>query len=161
MDESGLTRFSGGWLCFIVPAGYIGSSLIGCVLLFTGFSQRASRWMAGVIGVILVITCLLAGSFMTLLMGLGLSAFLGSAVWYQEGKYTQYLILFMGTIGSVVSLLNILGSTVFHTIEGSDATVFASKCSILIPAFVYGIIWLAISAIIIGLSLCLAIKYQK
>lgn len=161
MDESGLTRFSGGWYCAIVPAGYIGTSLSGSILLFTGFSPRASRWAAGVVGIILGITCFWAGSVMTLIMAIGLALLLGLAVFYQEGKYTQYLILFMGTIASVVSLLNIMSSTVFHTIDGSDATAFAKHCSILVPAFAYGILWFLISSLVIALTLCLALRYTK
>lgn len=161
MDESGLTRFSGGWYCAIVPAGYMGSSLIGCVLLATGFSQKASRYTSAAVGVILAITCIWAGSVMTMVMSLVLAAALGGAVFFREGRFTQYLVLFMGTSASLVSILNIVSSTVFHTIEGSDATAFARRCSILIPAFVYGIIWAIVSIVLVGGSLLLAIRLTK
>lgn len=161
MDESGLTRFSGGLFCLIVPAGYIGSSLFGCILLFTGFERRWSKYMAMVVGVILAITCLLSGTIMTMIMSLGLAALLAAASFYEDGKYTQYLILFMGTCASTVSILNILSSTVFHTINGSDAAIFAKHCSILIPAFVYGILWAVISVFMIMVTLLLAVRYTR
>lgn len=44
MNEAGATRFSGGWPCLILPAGYIGSTAMGAVLLFTGFGHRTSRY---------------------------------------------------------------------------------------------------------------------
>lgn len=160
MDESGLTRFHGGISCAIIPAGYLGSSLIGGILLFCGFRQKTSRWMAAAVGVILAATFWL-GDLKTMIIALILAAGLAGAVWYEEGKYTQYFILFMGTSASVVSLLNILSSTVFHTIDGSDATAFAKECSFLIPAFVFGLLWMVISVILIGVTLLLAIKYTK
>lgn len=161
MDESGLTRFSGGWYCAIVPAGYIGSSLAGCVLLFSGFGRKPSRCMAIVVSLILLTTLFLAGSLLTAIISLALIAGMAFAIWYEEGLYIQYIILFMGTIASIVSILNILSSTVFHTIEGSDAVAFAQHCSFLVPSFVYGIIWALISAGLIAASVCIALIYFK
>jgi len=161
MDESGLTRFQGGWYCAILPAGYIGSTCTGCILLYTAFSPRASRYTAAAVGLILGVTCLMAGSVMTAVMSVGLAVMLGGAVWWREGQYTQYFVMFMGTIASTVSLLNILSSTVFHTIDGSDATAFAKHCSVLVPAFVFGLLWLLISVLLVAGTLCLAIRYTK
>jgi hypothetical protein len=82
-------------------------------------------------------------------------------VWYEEGRYTQFVILFMGTIASIISVLNILSSTVFHTIDGSDAVAFAQRCSVLIPAFVYGLLWALISLVLIAGSIALALIFYK
>lgn len=161
MDESGLTRFSGGWHCAIAPAGYIGSSVAGCAILFTGFSQKHSRYTAIVICIILLLTLALAGSFSTIIIAAFLITGMGFAIWYQEGRYVQYLILFMGTIASIVSILNILSSTVFHTIPGSDATVFAKQCSVLLPAFVFGLIWALISVALLAGSIGAALAFYK
>jgi Peptidase M50B-like len=161
MDESGLTRFSGGWYCAIVPAGYIGSSLAGCILLFAGFGKKSSRYLAIAINIILVLTLFWAGSLATIIISVVLVAAMTFSVWYQEGVYTQYLIIFMGTIASIVSVLNILSSTVFHTIDGSDAVAFAKHCSFLVPSFVYGLLWAFSSLTLIAASVGAALIFFK
>lgn len=161
MDESGLTRFSGGWSCFILPAGYIGSTLIGAIMLFMAFGHRSSNWTAlGVLG-ILLITLWYSDGLFTVISSLTLMALVGWAWYYRDGTYTRHFILFLGAIASFQGILSILNTTVFHTIEGSDAYVFARKCSFLIPAFVYGLLWFIISLALVGASLASALVFFK
>lgn len=122
-----------------------------------GFDVKASKASSIAIIIILLATLRWSAAWYTALLTLGLIGLMIPAHFIQEGRYLRYFILFMGAIGSVVSLLNILSTTVFNTIEGSDAVVFARECSILVPAFVYGIIWLLISIVIITASICSAL----
>lgn len=64
-------------------------------------------------------------------------------------------------ICSTKGLQTTLNSVVFHTIEGSDAHVFARQCSILVPAFVYGLIWLLASIAIVALAIYSALIVYK
>jgi hypothetical protein len=49
LDKSGLIRYVGGSVCLILPAGYIGSSVAGGVLLFFSFDKKysdfATKWV--------------------------------------------------------------------------------------------------------------------
>jgi hypothetical protein len=45
-DEGGLTRMKGGAACWTLPAGYLGSSFIGSLLVFAGFDTVASKSLA-------------------------------------------------------------------------------------------------------------------
>ncbi|PJF16992.1 hypothetical protein PSACC_03197 [Paramicrosporidium saccamoebae] len=160
-DESGATRFSGGWLCLILPAGYIGSTLIGALLVFMAFGHRTAKWSAVIVILILLVTLFFSSGLFTILSSLGLTALLGFAFMFKDGAFTRHVILFLGAIASVQSILSILNATVFNTIEGSDAYVFAHRCSVLIPAFVYGILWFIISLALLALSVLSALVVFK
>lgn len=161
MDESGATRFSGGHICLILPAGYIGSTLMGALLLFMGFGYRTSRYGSLGIIVILLMTLWFAGNWFALFSSILLGAMLLGAFFYQDGAYTRHYILFLGVICSMEAILSILNGTVFHTIKESDAYVFSQRCSFLLPAFVFGLLWLIISIGLVGLSTCSALVFFK
>jgi len=161
-DESGFTRFVGGWTCMVAPAGYVGSAIAGAVLLFGGFApEKYAKYMALGVNAILLLTLYWASSWFTRVMALVLIGMVGITWWWKEGILVRYLVLFMGAIGSILSLLSIFSTTVIHTIQGSDAVVFAKQCSILIPAFIYGFLWLIISIGIICISVGLALIVFK
>lgn len=50
-DEGGATRMRGGISLITLPAGYLGSSLIGAILIACGFDERASKVASIVVGV--------------------------------------------------------------------------------------------------------------
>jgi hypothetical protein len=161
MDESGDTRFVGGWFCAIVPAGYIGSTLIGALLVFMAFGVKTSRYTAIGVALILLFTLYYSVGVFTVVSSIGLLVLLLVAYRYKEGAYTRHFILFLGAISSTQAINSILNSTVFNTIKGSDAYVFAHECSILIPAFVYGFIWFVISLALLAASVLAALIFFK
>ena len=157
-DESGLTRFVGGVGCLILPAGYLGSTFIGAVMIFTGFSERASRIMSALVCFILVTTFFFAEKWYTMLIAALLIAGLGGVIWYEGGKYVRWFVLLMGSIAALDSLENILSQAVFNYVPHSDAVQFAKQCSIFVPFFVYGLIWLVIAVGSIGGAVLAGIK---
>jgi len=161
LNESGVTRFYGGWRCGVLPAGYIGSTAAGAILLFTGFGIKSSKYISIAVNLILAATLYWAHTMFTIIITLVLVAMMLGAYIYQDGIYQRYFILFMGAIGCLVSILNITSTTVFNTIDGSDAAEFARHCSILVPAFVYGILWCVISLFIIVVSISAALIVFK
>lgn len=54
--EGGETRSRGGSRAIILPAGYLGSSLIGALLTFCGFNSVASKIASIVVGVAFLLT---------------------------------------------------------------------------------------------------------
>lgn len=161
MNEAGLTRFQGGWVCAILPAGYIGSTLIGSLLLFLAFGYKTARGTGWGVLAILVITFFHAGDIFTYVATLTLFAIILGAIIYRGGAFARHFILFLGAIASVESILAILNGTLLHTIEGSDAYVFSRQCSMVIPAFIYGLLWLIISILLIALALISAVLFFR
>ena len=54
--EGGVTHMTGGIQAFTLPAGYLGSSLIGALLIFCGFNIVASKVASIVLGVCFLLT---------------------------------------------------------------------------------------------------------
>lgn len=55
-DEGGATRMSGGIPYLTLPAGYLGSSLIGAALIACGFDTNASKIASIVLAVFFLFT---------------------------------------------------------------------------------------------------------
>ena len=101
---------------------------------------------------ILLITLWWADGWFTRIASVGLAAALASLAWWQTEGLGWFMML-MGAIAAQISLWNIAGSTVWHTIEGSDAVEFARQCSILLPAVFYGLLWLLLSILLMAIAI--------
>lgn len=159
--EAGATRFSGGWPCLILPAGYIGSTAVGALLVFLAFGRRTARWTTIGVMAILAITLLYAHDLFTLISAVFLLVLLGGAWWYKDGAFARHFIIILGVCASLNALTSIINTTVFHTIKGSDAYEFSKRCSILIPAFMYGILWFIVSLAIQALSIAAGLVFFR
>lgn len=161
LDESGLTRHVGGWRCAVLPAGYVGSTAAGALLVFAAFGARAARIAAGAVLCVLAATAYFAADVVTLAAVVALSAMLLYAVLRSGGQYCRHAVAALGAVCSLHGLVCILASTVFDYVPESDAARFAAECSFLVPAFVYGLLWLAVSAALVLLSVLSALVLLK
>lgn len=159
-NESGVTRFVGGMKCLILPAGYLGSSLAGAILLVLSFGEKSAKIAAGVTGIVLLATIYWAGTIFTAFSVIFMIISL-LLVYYYVPRYLSKLILFMGVMGSVVSLLSIVSHLITNKIDGSDAVEFARHCSILVPSTVYGVCWFVFACALITFSMLLGIYIYK
>jgi len=75
-NEGGVTHMRGGKQAFTLPAGYLGSSLIGALLILCGFNIVASKVASIVLGVCFLLTLWWARrdwlTIITILMAVGL-----------------------------------------------------------------------------------------
>jgi hypothetical protein len=55
-NEGGVTHMRGGKQAITLPAGYLGSSIIGALLIFCGFDIVASKIASIVLGVCFLLT---------------------------------------------------------------------------------------------------------
>ncbi|RIA98496.1 peptidase M50B-like-domain-containing protein [Glomus cerebriforme] len=153
-DEGGATRMRGGISCCTLPAGYLGSSLIGALLIFCGFDDTnkiALKVAAVVLGVILLILLFWAKNW--LLRGLTVF-FIGVivALWFVEnGAGLRYFVLFVGVMSCLYSLWDIMDDLIFRKVNESDASKFAKECRCC-PSQIWGCIWLIISFVFLGVG---------
>ncbi|CAI2164804.1 296_t:CDS:2 [Funneliformis geosporum] len=117
-DEGGVTRMRGGIPCWTLPAGYLGSSFIGALLIFCGFNVMASKVASVILGVLLLILLFWAKNWLTR----GLTVFFACVIvglWFiEKGAGLKYFVLFVGCC----------------------------------PAQVWGVIWLFISILFLGVG---------
>ena len=173
LGHGGLTFCSGGNPWIYTPAGYIGTTLVGCILLFFSQFKLIARILLFLIGVSVILAALFLSSqsifapgmliqaiqsiIVELIMG---GAFIFSSIKLND-KMANLLLMFLciqiilNSFTDLTVLFQI--STFTNTNTFSDATNMA-KISGISPAF-WSIIWALIS--IITLWLTLKISYLK
>ncbi|KAL2157588.1 hypothetical protein VTH06DRAFT_5966 [Thermothelomyces fergusii] len=142
--EGGVTHMRGGRAAVTLPAGYLGSSLIGALLTFAGFNINASKVASIVVGVCFLLTLWWGRrdwlTILTILAAVGLLV----ACWFiAHAEALRFVVLFIGVMSSLYSAWDICDDLILRKINSSDASVFAkryggsSQC--------WGVIWSIIS----------------
>ncbi|ERT01702.1 uncharacterized protein SPSK_07813 [Sporothrix schenckii 1099-18] len=144
--EGGVTQMKGGKAAITLPAGYLGSSLIGALLIFCGFDIVASKVASFVLGACFLLTLwwgkrdwLTIG---TVLLAVGLLV----AFWFiKHAEPLRFLVLFIGVMSSLYSVWDICDDLILRKVNESDASVFAqryggsSQC--------WGVVWSIVSLV--------------
>ncbi|EKV06528.1 hypothetical protein PDIG_77250 [Penicillium digitatum PHI26] len=127
--EGGVTQMQGGMSAITLPAGYLGSSIIGALLIFAGFDIVASKIASIILGVCFLLTLWWARrdwlTITTVLLAVGLLV----ACWFiAHGEALRWVVC---------------DDLILRKVNSSDASVFAkryggsSQC--------WGVIWSLIS----------------
>ncbi|KAI1333854.1 peptidase M50B-like-domain-containing protein [Xylariaceae sp. FL0016] len=144
--EGGVTHMAGGISAITLPAGYLGSSLIGALLIFCGFDIVASKVASFVLGVCFLLTLWWGKrdwlTVLTVLLAVGLLV----ACWFiVHAEALRFVVLFIGVMSSLYSVWDICDDLILRKVNSSDASVFAqryggsSQC--------WGVIWSIISVL--------------
>ncbi|KAF2969752.1 hypothetical protein GQX73_g3804 [Xylaria multiplex] len=147
--EGGVTHMVGGRSAITLPAGYLGSSLIGALLIFTGFNIVASKIASIVLGVCFLLTLWWGKrdwlTIVTILLAVGLLV----ASWFiVHAEGLRFVVLFIGVMSSLYSVWDICDDLILRKVNSSDASVFAkryggsSQC--------WGIVWSIISILFLA-----------
>ncbi|KAL5361248.1 peptidase M50B-like-domain-containing protein [Aspergillus floccosus] len=142
--EGGVTHMQGGISAVTLPAGYLGSSIIGALLIFAGFDIVASKVASIILGVCFLLTLWWARrdwlTIVTILLAVGLLV----ACWFiAHGEALRWVVLFIGVMSALYSVWDICDDLIIRKVNTSDASVFAqryggsSRC--------WGVIWSLIS----------------
>jgi hypothetical protein len=92
--EGGVTHMRGGISAFILPAGYLGSSLIGALLIFCGFNIVASKAASIVLGVCFLLTLWWARKDWLTILTIALAVGLLVACWFiAHGEALRYVVV--------------------------------------------------------------------
>ncbi|GAA0171596.1 hypothetical protein LIER_41189 [Lithospermum erythrorhizon] len=158
-DEGGTTETRGGVYWFILPAGYLGSSFWGMVLILASTNLLAARIAAGCLAVSLVVVLFVAQNWT--LRGLCIGFLLIIAiVWILQETSTirilRYIIMFIGVINSLFSVYDIYDDLISRRVNSSDAEKFAEVCPCPCNGVGWGLIWGLISL----LFLCVAMYFS-
>ena len=99
----------GGISAITLPAGYLGSSLIGALLIFCGFNITASKVASIVLGVGFLLTLWWARkdwlTIVTVLLSVGLLV----ACWFIEhAEPLRFVVLFIGVMSALYSIWDIV-----------------------------------------------------
>ncbi|KAF9068320.1 peptidase M50B-like-domain-containing protein [Rhodocollybia butyracea] len=146
-DEGGATRMSGGIPALTLPAGYLGSSLIGAALIACGFDTNASKVASIVLAVFFLFTLWWARrDWLTWVLILGMTGLIVLFWFVAGGVALRYLVLFIGVMSCLYCLWDIIDDTISRKVNSSDASQFAKICGCC-PSQAWGVLWLFISFI--------------
>ncbi|BGP02706.1 hypothetical protein NBRC10513v2_003801 [Rhodotorula toruloides] len=162
-NQGGTTRMIGGFAFCSLPAGYIGSTLIGSGLLFASFDQKASKIAAIPLFVHLTIVSLWARhSRFTLLNVTFIQGLILIFYIVAHGVFLRFLLALIGCMNVMYSVWDQLDDLVFHAspalstsrastyppclqkINESDVCAF-QRLYPWLPAQVWGAIWTFVS----------------
>ncbi|KAJ1652598.1 hypothetical protein IWQ61_007106 [Dispira simplex] len=142
-NEGGLTRMSGGVSCCTLPAGYLGSSLLGALMIFCSFNRLASRIITGILIGCCLVMLFWARNWLTRVLIVVFAGLMGFFIWFQQGVVLIFFILFLGVMSCLYSLWDIVEDLVMRKVNSSDASQFAKKTGC--PAQLCGLLWFLVS----------------
>ncbi|KAJ1022089.1 hypothetical protein NDA18_005323 [Ustilago nuda] len=159
-NEGGATRMRGGIPWLTLPAGYLGSSIIGAALIACGFDERASKVASIVVGVFFLFTLWWARrDWLTWVLILAMCG-LFVLFWLVAGSIAlRYFVLFIGVMNCLYSVWDICDDLIFRKVNESDASAF-SKVVGGAPQF-WGVVWLLISVAFFGAGIVVGILAFK
>jgi hypothetical protein len=157
-DGSGVCYTQGGWRIVILPAGYIGSMLWGCLILILSLRTRLGKYVSLFLGLgLMVMSLLYVRTVFSFCYGLGIGAVLASAGWWLPRQENDLLLSFIGVTSCLYAIFDIrtlfqLGGTV-----NSDAVMF-SKEIFPLPSQVWAVLWGIIALFVLGCGLRIAVR---
>jgi len=160
-DEGGATSMSGGIAWLTLPAGYLGSGLIGAALIACGFDTNASKVASLALAVFFVFTLWWARrNLLTWVLLLGMSGLIVLFWFLMGGEVLRYFVLFIGVMSCLYVLWDVIDDTIARKVNASDASAFAKICGCF-PSQVWGVIWLIIAFIFFILGILVGIVAFK
>ena len=143
LDESGHTLSQGGFFPFVAAAGYIGTAVIGAILIALG---RNPRWQAAFVTGLGILLLYLAFTVLRpwqweFWVGL---VFAGSWIWlnFAYRPVAQYFNLFMGSFLSIYALSDFRDFQ--YNVGATDAGILANSWGLPFLAWPIALIWMAI-----------------
>ena len=142
----------------VYSAGYVGSALVGGVLLLSTYRYRARRWMLGAAAGWLVVMALLYGrDVFTIAFCLGTAAVLALAARFLPVELVDVVNLFLAAFCALYAVFD-LRSDLWDgaTRAQSDAALLARITYV--PAIAWAALWTAASLAILGAFLWRALR---
>lgn len=123
-NEGGVTNFRNGWKPAIIPAGYVGVSFWGGVLVALSGSKIGATVASGIF-IFALLLCLTSSPnklLVWLCIGFMVVTLAATMIeWYVFDPFLQFVTLFYGVFVGWYGIMDIWDDTISRTVEGSDA----------------------------------------
>eukprot|EP00249_Psilotum_nudum_P016486 c25849_g1_i1 orf=398-1099(+) len=159
-NEGGVTYTRGGLQWVILPAGYLGSSFWGMVLVLAATNLLTARIAAACLVVALIVVLFVAKNWFLRGLCIGFLLFL-AVIWVLQETtkvhLLRYVILFIGVMNSMFSVYDIYDDLISRRVHSSDAEKFAEICLCPCNGLAWGVLWGFISFIFLCASVYLGL----
>jgi hypothetical protein len=151
-DQGGVAVTRGGSRVLILSAGYVGSLLCGVVLLVAGLRSQADRAVVGLLGgLMLLVTALYIRELFAVGFGLATGVGMLAMAWFLPHQVNDLALRLIGLTSLIYAPRDIISDTIARSHLRSDAFMLGEHLGG--GAMFWGVIWLAISFVVIGLCL--------
>jgi len=142
--EGGACWSAGGIELLVLPAGYLGSMLLGGLILVFASRSKFDKFISGIVGLaVLLITLFFVRNLFGIIWGLLFSAALIATAVFAPGFINDFILKFIGLVSILYAVLDIKSDLIQRTVQGSDA--YQMSRIIPLPPIVWGIIWIIIA----------------
>lgn len=156
----GATRVEGGHPPSILTAGYVGSTLLGFLLLIAGWDTLGSKVASWVIAIGLLCPLVLVRDKLTIVLTFFYEALLIGFWFIDHASALRFYCLFVGTMSIFYVVWDISEDRFFNKVNDSDATQF-SLLFPHIPMHVWAMFWLLFSSLFFIASVLIGIASFK
>ncbi len=157
LDESGHTLSQGGFFPFVAAAGYIGTAVIGAILIALGRNPKAQEAFVTLLGILLLYLSLTVLRPWQWEFWAGL-IFAGSWIWlnFVYRAVAKYFNLFMGSFLSIYALSDFRDFQ--YNVGATDAGILANSWGLPFLAWPIALVWMAITLAIMAGALRYLLK---
>jgi len=159
-NASGTVPGYGGSKFFIFSSGYVGSCLFGSLIFLLAARTKLDRWILAFFGIgVLALTLLFSGNMFSIIFS-AVSAIVALALARFAPNYVcDILLRFIGFTSMLYPVNDVYRTVVLNSQLRTDAVMLAE--SIGGNSVVWGLIWMFISLIVIGLTLKMSFKNRS
>jgi len=158
LGHAGLTQSNGGWLFFSAQAGYLGTALFGCLLIYLGQFPKYSRYILMGIGGLMILSSLIfitpaifSASFLSGIFSMMWGLTMGAACIYMGKKLKPLManmVLLFLAVQTALNSISLAWILVPHALglagQGfTDATIMQTY--FFLPAIFWALLWIAMS----------------
>jgi hypothetical protein len=157
LDESGHTLSMGGFFPFVAAAGYIGTAVIGAILIALGRTPRWQEAFVTGLGILLLYLTFTVLRPWQWEFWVGL-IFAGSWIWlnFVYRKVAKYFNLFMGSFLCIYALSDFRDFQ--YNVGATDAGILANSWGLPFLAWPIALVWMAIILVIMAGALRYLLK---
>lgn len=160
MNESGRACSYGGSRFIMLNAGYLGSFVIGSLLILVAAFFRRDRILSALLGAALgVITLLYVRNLTGFIFGLAVAAGFIAAAKYLSHASNDFLFKVVGVTSCCYAVLDIWSDVFVWSSCRSDAVALSRMTYV--PSYIWGALWIALSLTGTWYTLKLAARLDK
>ncbi len=143
-DQGGLATTSGGWPLLIASAGYLGSMLLGGLILLAAARTRADRMISLFIALtVAAVTVLYVRNLFGFFFSLAFAAAMAALGRWGGAALNDFVLRLLGLTSILYVVVDIYSDLIVRTVPGSDASAMSRL--LFGPPWMWGMLWLLLA----------------